>query len=59
MGSAMLGAKGVLSKDEYTLLESKVYEVEETVKPDEALSEKYEEKYRKWLKLYPAIKDVK
>lgn len=59
LGSAMLGAKCVLSKEDYAILESKVYEVEETIKPDKALSEKYEEKYQKWLKLYPAVKDVK
>ncbi len=59
LGSAMLGAKGVLSAEEYSLLENKVYEVEEIIKPDNALSEKYEVKYQKWLKLYPAIRDVK
>ena len=55
----MLGAKCVLSKEEYAVLEDKVYEVEETIKPDSVLSKKYEEKYQKWLKLYPAVKDIK
>lgn len=59
LGAAMLGAKGVLEKEEYSLLEKQVYEIEETISPDKALTEKYEAKYQKWLKLYPAIKDIK
>ena len=48
-----------MTKEEYSLLEDKVYSIAETVKPEKALTEKYEEKYNKWRKLYPALKDIK
>ena len=59
LGAALLAAKGVLSSAEYEKLEKKVYAIAETVKPEAALTEKYEEKYQLWRRLYPAIKDVK
>ncbi len=58
LGAALLAAKGVLTCDEYAVLESKVYRTAETVKPEEVLTVKYEEKYLKWRKLYPAIKGI-
>ena len=59
LGAALLAAKGVMSSAEYRELENKVYAVAETVKPEKELAERYEEKYQRWRKLYPAIKDVK
>ena len=59
LGAALLAAKGVLSSAEYKKLENKVYAIAETIKPEAALTEKYEEKYRLWRRLYPAIKGVK
>ena len=58
LGAALLAAKGVLACDEYAVLESKVYRTAETVSPEKKLTEKYEEKYLKWRKLYPAIKGI-
>ena len=57
--AALLAAKGILSSAEYSELEAKVYKTAETVKPANELAEKYEEKYRKWRKLYPAISGIK
>ncbi len=59
LGAALLAAKGVMTPFEYAELEKKVYSVAETVKPTKELTEKYQEKYIKWHKLYPAIKDIK
>ena len=58
LGAALLAAKGVMSCDEYSRLESKVYSISETVKPEKELTEKYETKYLRWRKLYPAIKEI-
>lgn len=43
---------------EYAELERKVYKTAETVIPEKELTEKYEEKYLKWRKLYPALKGI-
>lgn len=59
LGAALLAAKGVMNSDEYAELESKVYKTAETVTPTKALTEKYEEKYHTWRKLYPAISGIK
>ena len=59
LGAALLAAKGVLSSAEYSELENKVYAISQTVKPEKELTEKYQEKYLLWRKLYPAIKDIK
>jgi xylulokinase len=58
LGAALLAAKGVMTPDEYAELENKVYKTAETVTPEKELTEKYEEKYLKWRKLYPAIKGI-
>jgi xylulokinase len=58
LGAAMLAAKGVMTCEEYSELENKVYKTAETIIPEKELMEKYEEKYRKWRKLYPAIKNI-
>lgn len=58
LGAALLAAKGVMTNAEYSELENKVYRTAETVVPDNKLTVKYEEKYLKWRKLYPAVKDI-
>ena len=58
LGAAMLAAKGVMTNAEYSELENKVYRTAETVVPENELTVKYEEKYLKWRKLYPAVKDI-
>lgn len=58
LGAAMLAAKGVMTKQEYAELENKVYRIKETISPCYELIKKYEEKYKQWLKLYPALKTV-
>ncbi len=58
LGAALLAAKGVMTSYEYAELENKVYKTAETVTPEKELAEKYEEKYLKWRKLYPAIKGI-
>ena len=58
LGAALLAAKGVMTADDYAELENKVYRTAETVNPEEELTAKYEEKYLKWRKLYPAIKGI-
>ena len=59
LGASLLAAKGVMNSDEYAELENKVYKTAETVAPTKELTEKYEEKYRTWRKLYPAISGIK
>ena len=39
-------------------METRFYAVKETVQPDEALVPLYEEKYQKYLQLYPAIRGL-
>ncbi len=58
LGAALLAAKGVVTPEAYEALEKKVYKTAETVTFEKELSEKYEEKYRRWRKLYPAIKGI-
>ena len=47
-----------MSAEEYGALEGKVYKTAKTITPEKELTEKYEEKYRRWRKLYPAIKNI-
>ena len=58
LGAALLAAKGVMTKEEYAELEGKVYKIAETIKPEKELTDKYEEKYLSWRKIYPAIKGI-
>ena len=52
---AMVGANEYPSVDDAV---DTIVTVKETVHPTVALTEKYEQKYRKFQKLYPALKDV-
>lgn len=58
LGAALLAAKGIMSAEEYAELEDKIYRTAETVTPEKELTEKYEEKYRRWRRFYPAIKGI-
>lgn len=58
MGGAMLA---MVACSEYLAVKDaceKLCEVLSTVKPDKILVEKYEKKYQKFKKIYPALKDV-
>lgn len=57
LGAALLGARACLSDDEYEQLKSSVKSSYTRIMPDEKLVEYYEEKYSKWLELYPKIKE--
>ena len=58
LGAAMLAAKGTAAAGEYAELEKKVYTVREVVSPEKGLVQKYTQKYEKWRKLYPALKEI-
>ena len=58
LGGAMLAA---VACGEYTSVEeaaAHIVKVVDTVEPDPELTAKYEEKYRKFAKIYPALKDI-
>ena len=58
LGGAMLAA---VANGEYaSVVEAaeKIVKVKETVDPDPALAAKYDEKYQKFRKIYPTVKDL-
>ena len=58
MGAAMLAA---VACGEYASVEeaaAKIVKVTGTVEPDSETAAKYEEKYRKFVKIYPAVKEL-
>ena len=58
MGGAMLAA---VACGEYASVEEaaeKIVKVVDTVNPDPETAAKYEEKYRKFVKIYPTVKDL-
>ena len=58
MGGAILAAVGC---GEYSSVESaakQLVNVIDTIEPEEELVAKYEEKYQKFKKIYPAVKDL-
>ena len=57
MGGAMLAAVGCGEYPDVETICNKLVRVVDTVEPEPELVAKYEEKYRKFRKLYPAIKD--
>ncbi len=58
LGAALLAARGVMNINDYTAFASQFYTVKETVKPDLALVSAYEKSYEKYIKLYPALKNI-
>ena len=58
MGGAMLAAVGCGAYPDVETICSKFVQVVETVEPDPELTAKYEEKYQKFRRLYPAMKPL-
>ena len=56
LGAAMLAAKSSLDADEYQATEEEFYKIKETVTPDKSLVDFYNEKYKKYLGIYPAVR---
>lgn len=57
LGAALLGARACLSNDRYERLKCSVKSDYTRILPDEKLVEYYDDKYSKWLELYPKIKE--
>lgn len=57
MGGAILAAVGCGEYEDVEAAAAKLVHVADTMKPDLDLVEKYEEKYRKFHALYPAVRD--
>ncbi len=58
LGAAMLAAKSCLSDEEYEKAEKNFCKTSDTVIPKKDFSDYYDKKYRKFLKIYPAIKNT-
>lgn len=58
MGGAMLAAVGCGAYPDVETIGKKMAQVVDTVEPDQELVAKYEERYRKFRKLYPAMKEL-
>ena len=58
MGGAMLAAVGCGAYPDVETIGKKMAHVVDTVEPEEELVAKYEEKYQKFKKLYPALKPL-
>ncbi len=58
MGGAMLAAVGCGAYPDVETIAKKIVKVVETVEPDPELTAKYEERYQKFRKLYPALKEL-
>ena len=58
LGGAILAAVGCGEFESVEEAAAKLVKVVETVEPDEDLTEKYEERYQKFRKIYPALKPV-
>ena len=58
MGGAMLAAVGCGEYPDVESAADKIVKVVDTVEPDEALVGKYEERYQKFRKIYPTVKEL-
>ena len=58
MGGAMLAAVGCDAYPDVETIGKKMAHVVDTVEPEPELVAKYEERYQKFRKLYPAMKDL-
>ena len=58
LGGAMLAAVACGEYESVEAAAEKIVTVIDTVEPDPVLTAKYEEKYRKFVKIYPALKHV-
>ena len=57
-GGAILAAVGCGEYGSVEEAAEKLVKVIDTVEPDEELSDKYEERYQKFRKIYPALKET-
>lgn len=57
-GSAMLAMVGAGEFDNVKAVTDKFFEIRETVKPDNVLSSLYADRYEKYRKIYPAMKEL-
>ncbi len=57
-GSAILAMVGAGQFKNVNTCAEKFFEIKETVKPDKALVQLYAERYEKYLKIYPAVKEL-
>ncbi len=57
-GSAILAMVGAGEFDDVKTATDKLFKIKETVKPDKELSALYAERYEKYRKIYPAIKEL-
>jgi len=58
LGAAFLAAQGTMDNAACRALATANTAVQKSVEPDAALSAMYDEQYEKWLKLYPAAKNI-
>ena len=58
LGGAMLAAVGCGEFENVEAAAEKIVKVIDTVEPEKELVEKYEERYQKFKKIYPAVKDL-
>lgn len=58
LGGAMLAAVGCGEYPDVETIAEKLVKVVDTVEPEDELVAKYEEKYQKFKKIYPAVKEL-
>ena len=58
LGGAMLAAVGCGEYPDVETIAGKLVKVVDTVEPNPELVEKYEERYQKFRKIYPAVKEL-
>lgn len=58
LGGAMLAAVGCGEYPDVETIAGKLVKVVDTVEPEEELAAKYEEKYQKFKKIYPTVKEL-
>ena len=58
LGAAMLAGVGAKEFDSVVSAAEKIVKIKEVIKPDAQITARYEEKYQKFKKLYPALKKM-
>lgn len=58
LGAAMLAGVGAKEFDSVVAAAEKIVKIKEVIKPDAQITARYEEKYQKFKKLYPALKKM-
>ena len=58
LGGAMLAAVGCGEYEDVETIAKKLVKVIDTVEPEEELVAKYEERYQKFRKIYPTVKEL-